>query len=107
MAEQNSGQNSEQNSEQDPGQDPEQDIVYESALQLWAAAQTDFDPYEVPPSEWEHAVPVRDIDIATDLEIDLDSVRDRLRDLDGHRLVIGSDAGQLSVRRPIPEDVPL
>jgi hypothetical protein len=45
----------------------ERDIVYESALQLWAAARTEFDPYEVPPAEWGDAVvPVRDVDIATD-----------------------------------------
>ena len=36
------------------------DIVHESALQLWAAAQTDFDPFEVPPEEWgPNVVPVR------------------------------------------------
>jgi hypothetical protein len=85
----------------------EPDIVYQSALQLWAAAQTDFDPYEVPPTEWDDAVPVRDVDIATDVGLDLDTVRDRLRELDGRRLVIGSDAGRVSVKKPIPEDGPL
>lgn len=85
----------------------ERDAVYESALQLWAAAQTDFDPYEVPPTEWSDAVPVRDVDIATDLELSVDTVRDRLRDLDGRRLVIGQDAGRLSVKMPIPEEGPL
>ena len=85
----------------------EPDVVYESALQLWAAAQTDFDPYEVPPDQWVDAVPVRDVDIATDTDLDLDTVRARLRELDGHRLVIGVDAGNVSVRAPIPEDGPL
>ena len=86
----------------------ERDIVYESALQLWAAAQTDFDPYQVPPEEWGDAVvPVRDVAIAVDADLDLDTVRARLRDLDGHRLVIGADSGTLSVKAPIPEDGPL
>lgn len=86
----------------------ERDIVYESALQLWAAAQTDFDPYEVPPAEWGDAVvPVRDVDIATDVKLDIETVRARLRELDGGRLVIGYDAGTLSVKAPIPEDGPL
>ena len=81
------------------------DIVYESALQLWAAAQTEFDPYEVPPDAWcDAAVPVRDIDIAVDVNLDLDTVRARLRDLDGLRLLIEIDAGNLSVKAPIPED---
>jgi hypothetical protein len=85
----------------------ERDIVYESALQLWAAAQTDFDAYQVPPSEWADAVPVRDVDIATDARLDLETVRARLRELDGRRLLIGDDAGTLSVKAPIPEDGPL
>ena len=43
------------------------DMVHESALQLWAAAQTDFDPFEVPAEEWSgDTVPVRDADIAHD-----------------------------------------
>ena len=65
-----------------PDENSERDIVYESALQLWAAAQTDFDPYQVPPNEWADAVPVRDADIATDARLDLETVRARLRDLD-------------------------
>jgi hypothetical protein len=86
----------------------ERDIVYESALQLWAATQTDFDPYQVPPTEWGDAVvPVRDVDIATDAKLDLETVRSRLRELDGRRLVIGYDADSLSVKAPIPEDGPL
>jgi len=85
----------------------ERDEVYEAALQLWAAAQADFDPYQVPPSEWRDPVPVRDVDIATDLDLDLDEVRARLRDLDGRRLVVADAEGELSVRRPIPEDTPL
>ena len=85
----------------------EQDVVYESALQLWAAAQTDFDAYQDPPSKWVDAVPVRDVDIATDAKLDLETVRAQLRDLDGRRLVVGHDAGTLSVKAPIPEDGPL
>lgn len=84
------------------------DVVYESALQLWAAAQTNFDPYQVPPAEWgDGVVAVRDVDIATDAKLDLETVRAGLRDLDGRRLVIGYDAGTLSVKAPIPEDGPL
>jgi len=90
-----------------PEEISEQDVVYESALQLWAAAQTDFDAYAVPPSEWGDAVPVRDVDIATDARLDLETVRARLRELDGRRLVIGHDAGNLSVQAPIPEGGPL
>lgn len=81
----------------------ERDVVHESALQLWAAAQTDFDPFQVPPAEWRDAVPVRDVDIAVDCRLELEVVRERLRDLDGERLVIGHDAGNLSVVAPIPE----
>lgn len=47
-----------------PGDFSTDDVVYESALQLSAAAQTDFDPYQVPPSEWGPAVvPISDADI--------------------------------------------
>ena len=84
----------------------ERDIVYQSALQLWATAQTDFDPYQVPPEEWGDAVPVRDVDIATDAKLDIETVRARLREFDGGRLVIGLDAGTLSVKAPIPEEGP-
>jgi hypothetical protein len=80
-----------------------EDVVYESALQLWAAAQTDFDPYQVPPSEWDPAVVIFDVDIATDTKLDLEVVRDCLRRLDGRRLVVGEDAGTLSVEAPISE----
>ena len=46
------------------------DIVAEAALQLWSAAQTDFDPFEVPSAEWpETAVPVRDADIAVEVDL--------------------------------------
>lgn len=83
----------------------EREVVYQSALQLWAAAQTDFDPYEVPPSDWIDAVPVRDVDIAVDSRLDLETVRAHLRFLDGRRLVVGHDAGNLAVRAPIPEDL--
>ena len=83
------------------------DIVYQSALQLWAAAQTDFDPYQVPPAEWTDPVPVRDADIAVDSGLDIDVVRAALRELDGRRLVVEDDDGRLVVRAPVPEDTPL
>ena len=84
------------------------EMVAESALQLWSAAQTDFDPFEVPSEEWpETAVPVRDADISVDTHIDLDDVRASLRRLDGVRVVVGEEAGTLSVLRVLPEDVPL
>jgi hypothetical protein len=84
------------------------DMVHESALQLWAAAQTDFDPFQVPPEEWgPDLVPVRDADIAHDTRLDLDVVRDSLRRLDGTRVVVRQDAGDLAVTRVIPDDVPL
>ena len=79
------------------------DIVHQSALQLWAAAQTDFDPFQVPPEEWRDPVPVRDADIAVDARLDLDDVRESLRRLDGRRLVVGRDGEQLSVTRMISE----
>ena len=42
------------------------DAVRESALQLWAAAQTDFDPFAVDSRDWpDEQVPVWDADIAT------------------------------------------
>ncbi len=84
------------------------DMVHESALQLWAAAQTDFDPFEVPPEQWgPDPVPVRDADIAHDTRLDLDVVRDSLRRLDGTRVVVRQDAGDLAVTRVTPDDVPL
>lgn len=84
------------------------DVVAESALQLWAAAQTDFDPFEVPSDEWpETTVPVRDADIAVDTHLDVDDVRAALGRLDGVRVVVGREAGTVSVLRVIPEDVPL
>ena len=65
------------------------DIVHESALQLWAAAQTDFDPFEVPPEEWgPNVVPVRDADIAHDTHLDL-----------GGRARVDRAAGGLAPRR--------
>lgn len=83
-------------------------IVTEAALQLWAAAQTDFDPFEVPSPEWpDTAVPVRDVDIAVDTHLALDAVRQALGRLDGVRVVVGRDAGTLSVLRVLPEDVAL
>jgi hypothetical protein len=84
------------------------DMVHESALQLWAAAQTDFDPFAVPPEEWgPDLVPVRDADIAHDTRLGLDVVRDSLRRLDGTRVVVRQDSGDLAVTRVIPDDVPL
>ena len=84
------------------------DIVAESALQLWSAAQTDFDPFEVPSEDWpETAVPVRDADIAVDTHLDVDDVRRSLERLDGVKVVLGREAGTVSVLRVVPEDVPL
>lgn len=84
------------------------DMVHESALQLWAAAQTDFDPFEVPPEEWgPNVVPVRDADIAHDTRLHLGVVRESLERLDGTRLVVGREAGDLMVRRVVPDDVAL
>ena len=89
------------------GESSPDEVVYQSALQLWAAAQTDFDPYEVPPSDWgPSVVPIRDADIATDTRLDLDVVRGCLRRLDGRRLVVGHDAGTLSVQSLISEGGP-
>jgi hypothetical protein len=88
-------------------QDTVDDMVREAALQLWAAAQTDFDPFAVPPEEWaDDPVPVRDADIAVDTRLDVEEVRAALQRLDGRRLVVGSDGGTLSVRRMIPDDGP-
>ena len=84
------------------------DIVAEAALQLWSAAQTDFDPFEVPSDEWPaDAVPVRDADIAVDTHLDVDDVRASLDRLDGVKVVLGRDAGTISVVRVLPEDTPL
>lgn len=84
-----------------------QEIVLESALQLWAAAQTDFDPYSVPPDEWKNPVPVTEADIATDTGLDLDTVRECLRGLAGSRLVVGDDDGTVVVTSIVPADEPL
>ena len=84
------------------------DIVAESALQLWSAAQTDFDPFEVDSSEWpETAVPVRDADIAVDTRLEVDDVRAALERLDGVKVVVGREAGTVSVLRVVPADSPL
>jgi hypothetical protein len=84
------------------------DMVAESALQLWSAAQTDFDPFEVDSSEWpETAVPVRDADIAVDTRLEVDDVRAALERLDGVAVVVGREAGTLSVLRVVPQDTPL
>ena len=84
------------------------DMVHESALQLWAAAQTDFDPFELPPEEWgPNVVPVRDADIANDTRLDLEVVRESLGRMDGTRLVLGREAGDVVVRRVVPDDLPL
>ena len=84
------------------------DIVAEAALQLWSAAQTDFDPFEVPSEEWpETAVPVRDADIAVDTHLDVQDVRAALERLDGVKVVVGREAGTCSVLRVVPEDTPL
>ena len=92
---------------EDKSQDTIDDMVREAALQLWAAAQTDFDPFAVPPEEWaDDPVPVRDADIAVDTHLDVEDVRAALQRLDGSRLVLGRDGGTLSVRRIIPDDGP-
>ena len=84
------------------------DMVAESALQLWAAAQTDFDPFQVPSEDWPATtVPVRDADIAVDTHLELDDVRASLGRLDGVAVVVGREAGTLSVLRVIPQDVEL
>lgn len=84
------------------------DVVAESALQLWSAAQTDFDPFEVPSEQWPaETVPIRDADIAVDARLEVDDVRASLERLDGVKVVLGRDAGTLSVLRVLPEDVPL
>lgn len=84
------------------------DMVAESALQLWSAAQTDFDPFQVPSGEWpEETVPVRDADIAVDTRLDVDDVRSALERLDGVKVVLSRDAGTISVKRMLPEDTPL
>lgn len=79
------------------------EIVAESALQLWSAAQTDVDPFEVPPEEWpDELVPVTDADIAVDSRLELEDVRASLERIDGVRVVLGRDEGALSVLRVIP-----
>ena len=84
------------------------DMVAESALQLWSAAQTDFDPFEVPSEEWpDSTVPVRDADLAVDTRLDVDDVRSALARLDGVKVVVGRDAGTWSVLRVIPQDTAL
>ena len=84
------------------------DMVAESALQLWSAAQTDVDPFEVDSSEWpETPVPIRDADIAVDTRLEVDDVRAALERLDGVKVVVGREAGTLSVLRVLPADAPL
>lgn len=84
------------------------DIVGESALQLWSAAQTDFDPFEVPPEEWPaDPVQVRDADLAVDTHLEIEDVRSALGRLDGVTVVVGRDAGTWSVLRVIPSGDPL
>jgi hypothetical protein len=84
------------------------DMVAESALQLWSAAQTDFDPFEVASEEWPStAVPVRDADIAVDTRLEVEDVRAALERLDGVKVVVGREAGTCSVLRVIPEDTAL
>ncbi len=91
-----------------PSENTIDDMVAESALQLWSAAQTDFDPFEVPSADWPStAVPVRDIDIAVDTRLEVDDVRASLERLDGVKVVVGREAGTVSVLRVVPEDVPL
>lgn len=86
---------------------PPEEVVHQSALQLWAAAQTDFDPYEVPPEEWKGAVAITEADIATDTGLPPDVVRDCLKSLDGTRLVVVDNGETLSVTSIVPGDAPL
>lgn len=91
-----------------PGEETYDDMVAESALQLWAAAQTDFDPFQVDHREWpEVQVPVWDADIATDARLDLETVRAALGRLDGTRLVVDQSGDTWAVTSVIPEDRPL
>ncbi len=84
------------------------EVVAQSALQLWAAAQTDFDPFQLASDDWpETTVPVRDADISVDTHLEIDDVRASLARLDGVKVVVGREAGTWSVLRVIPEDVPL
>ena len=84
------------------------DRLHAVALQLWSAAQTDFDPFEVDSSDWpETAVPVRDADIAVDTRLEVDDVRAALERLDGVKVVVGREAGTVSVLRVVPQDTPL
>ena len=96
-------------SHDDPTTDSTTDeVVAESALQLWSAAQTDFDPFEVASEDWPAtAVPVRDADIAVDTHLEVDDVRASLERLDGVKVVVGREAGTCSVLRVIPEDTSL
>ena len=92
----------------DTPDDTTDEMVAESALQLWSAAQTDFDPFEVDSAEWpETTVPVRDVDIAVDTRLEVDDVRAALGRLDGVKVVVGREAGTVSVLRVVPEDTPL
>ena len=91
-----------------PDQSTTDDIVAESALQLWSAAQTDFDPFQVDSSDWpETVVPVRDADIAVDTRLEVDDVRAALERLDGVKVVVGREAGTVSVLRVVPADAAL
>ena len=96
-------------SHDDPTTDSTTDeVVAESALQLWSAAQTDFDPFEVASEDWPAtAVPVRDADIAVDTRLEVDDVRAALGRLDGVKVVVGREAGTVSVLRVVPADSPL
>lgn len=52
-------------------------------------------------------MPVRNADIAVDTHLEPDDVRSALGRLDGVKVVVGREAGTISVLRVIPEDVPL
>ena len=91
-----------------PDESTTDEMVAESALQLWSAAQTDFDPFEVDSEDWPAtAVPVRDADIAVDTHLEVDDVRASLERLDGVKVVVGREAGTVSVLRVVPQDVEL
>jgi len=52
-------------------------------------------------------VPVRDADIAVDTRLEVDDVRAALERLDGVTVVVGREAGTVSVLRVVPQDTPL
>ncbi len=52
-------------------------------------------------------MPIRDADIAVDTRLEVDDVRAALERLDGVKVVVGREAGTLSVLRIVPANAPL